>query len=368
MLCTSTDCEVFEKHPAFLLPPMGEEFIKVVWRDPVVYYNEEENCYHMILAAAYNKDINRHWAVSQLFKSKDLETWEKCEPIYAPYTYDTHECPDIFKIGDNWYLIFSTYTKTWETRYRIAKSPYGPWKVPQNDTLGGKAFYAAKTVSNGKDRYFVGWTSLKEGLKDNEKYHWGGCLTVHKVGVQQDGRLALSLINNIENAFNKEIEKEFKVITGNAKIEGETISFQNPSEFSLVKIGDVKDNFFVSFKAKNKNISKTFANNFGLLFFGNGKNIENWYQISVEANGNKLNVDRSNAYFFDSIYLNEEIITDLKEEFEVKLILENTCGVLYVNDIAAISFRCYDFKEGMIGFTSQDTAEIDISNIKLCTY
>jgi len=368
MLAKSTDCVNFEKQPAFSLPPCGDEFIEDQWRDPFVYFNEEEQCYHMILTAAHDRGLFRRWGVTQLFKSKDFENWEKCAPVYAPYTYDTHECPDIFKIGENWYLIFSTYSKTWETRYRIAKSPYGPWKVPQNDTLGGKAFYAAKTVTNGKDRYLVGWTALKEGLKDKEAYHWGGCLTVHQVGVSDDGILTLSIVDNIKNAFDTEVKKEYNLITGDAKIEGEKIAFENPKQFSLVKIGEVKDNFLASFKVKNNNRSKSFANNFGLIFFGNGEKIENWYQISVEANGDKVYLERTSQWLFDSIFSNEELICELDEEFEITVVMENTCGVLYVNNRNAISFRCYDFKEGMIGFSAQDTAEIEISDIKVSTY
>jgi len=371
MHAVSDDCINFEKIPGTVLAPEGDEFGKASWRDPFVYFNEDEGVYHMILTATHQtgvSDLYRRWAITQLFKSKDLENWEKCEPTYAPYTYDTHECPDIFKMGEKWYLIFSTYSKTWETRYRVSDTPYGPWEIPINDTLGGKAFYAAKTVSDGKDRYLVGWTALKEGLKDSEKYHWGGCLTVHKVEQNPDGTMALGAIPSVEKAFDKKIEIKPEIIAGSANISGGKITFENADKFSAVKIAEGKDNFFAKFKVKNNNVSNVFANNFEFVFFGSGEILENWYSIKIEANNNIAYLERTSAFFFDSIFLNENLNCRLDKEFEVKLFIENTCGALYINDAYAISFRCYDFKEGVFAFAAQDRAQIEISDIEISTY
>ena len=44
--------------------------------------------------------------------------------------------------------------------YRMARTPSGPWIVPQPDDLfEGRTFYAAKTVFDGSRRLIVGWTA-----------------------------------------------------------------------------------------------------------------------------------------------------------------------------------------------------------------
>ena len=45
-----------------------------------------------------------------LCKSKDLKQWTYEKPFYAPGMYITMECPEIFKMGNYWYLVFSTFS------------------------------------------------------------------------------------------------------------------------------------------------------------------------------------------------------------------------------------------------------------------
>ena len=60
--------------------------------------------------------------------------------------YFTHECPDLFRMGEWWYLVFSEFSERCVTRYRMARSLAGPWLAPAEDTFDGRAFYAAKTA------------------------------------------------------------------------------------------------------------------------------------------------------------------------------------------------------------------------------
>lgn len=52
----------------------------------------------------------------------------------APYASRSNpaanECPDFFKMGDWYYLVFSNYTDGFCTYYRMSRSPKGPWITP----------------------------------------------------------------------------------------------------------------------------------------------------------------------------------------------------------------------------------------------
>ncbi len=66
-------------------------------------------------------------------------------------------------MGDWWYLLFSEFTERCVTRYRMARSLRGPWLTPDEDTFDGRAFYAAKTASDGQRRFLFGWNPTRDG-------------------------------------------------------------------------------------------------------------------------------------------------------------------------------------------------------------
>ena len=85
------------------------------WRDPFVFWSEEENCWWMIFAAQKKGKTTRRGCVG-LCKSKDLHHWDYCEPFYAPMNAQcAFECPDFFRMGDWYYLVFSSYADRYQT-------------------------------------------------------------------------------------------------------------------------------------------------------------------------------------------------------------------------------------------------------------
>ncbi len=129
----------------------------------------------MLLAAGFNTGIPRRRGLTAVCSSSNLVKWEVRNPFYAPGLYITHECPDLFRIGDWWYLVFSEYSDLVATRYRMSRSLQGPWLTPNQDTFDGHAFYAAKMASDGKNRYIFGWNPTRSENKDSGNWNWGGC-------------------------------------------------------------------------------------------------------------------------------------------------------------------------------------------------
>ena len=85
----------------------------------------------------------------------------------------------------------------------MSRSCNGPWIRPKTDSFDGRAFYAAKTCSDGEHRYIFGWNPTRtqntwnfdpdpthEGY-DYKTYDWGGSLVPHEIYAREDGTLAV---------------------------------------------------------------------------------------------------------------------------------------------------------------------------------
>lgn len=54
----------------------------------------------MLLAARLKEGPAGRRGCVALCASKDLTGWEVRDPFWAPYLYTTHECPDLFRMGN----------------------------------------------------------------------------------------------------------------------------------------------------------------------------------------------------------------------------------------------------------------------------
>jgi beta-fructofuranosidase len=179
------------------------------WRDQFVFWNEEAGEYWMLVAARTKTGPSRRRGCTALCVSKDLKKWDVREPLYAPGLYQIHECPDMFKMGDWWYLVFSEYTDLIRTRYRMSRSSKGPWITPDDDCFDGRALYAAKTATDGQHRYLFGWNPTRTNKKDYSTWDWGGNLVVHELKQEPDGTLTAAVPATIDAAFAKPLVAPF---------------------------------------------------------------------------------------------------------------------------------------------------------------
>ena len=75
----------------------------------------------MLLAARTRQGPQNRRGITALCTSKDLVTWTIAEPFWSPDLYFTHECPDLFQMGEDWYSIYSTFSERMLTHYRRAR-------------------------------------------------------------------------------------------------------------------------------------------------------------------------------------------------------------------------------------------------------
>ena len=131
------------------------------FRDPYVFWNEEEQCWWMLLFA---NDAQTGSSVIGVFTSKDLTTWTAQPPI-ANLT--GQECPDYFRIGATHYLLGGF-------RYGYAVEVRGPYLNPQNPYLDTPIIYAGKRMFDGRRHVWTGWFRDLAGERDGGGLEWGG--------------------------------------------------------------------------------------------------------------------------------------------------------------------------------------------------
>ncbi len=200
MHAVSDDLLTWRKCPedTFYAPAEGYELHD--WRDPFVYWDEEAQEHRMLLAARSPIGASRRRGMTALCASDDLKHWRVLEPFWSPGRFFTHECPDLFRMGDWYYLLYSEFSEEKITRYRMSRSMKGPWEAPADDRLDGVAYYAAKSAGGDGCRWLFGWIPSRAGNSDQGIWQWGGCLCVHQLCQREDGTLYVRVPHTVWKA------------------------------------------------------------------------------------------------------------------------------------------------------------------------
>ena len=190
-LATSDDLVTFTKHPAnpLVAPPANCE--PVDWRDPYVFWNEDEGCWWMLIAARLADGPKWRRGCIMLATSPDLINWTvEEEPFYAPGTTYCPECPELWKDQEGrWHLVYSRFSEEVGTVSRVSSSARGPFREPTRPDLGGRRWYAAKSAPWGAERVFFGW--IHDRVTDGRtRWLWGGDFALPRLATPRvDGSL-----------------------------------------------------------------------------------------------------------------------------------------------------------------------------------
>ncbi|MBZ5855544.1 family 43 glycosylhydrolase [Flavihumibacter profundi] len=350
MHAVSNDMVKWTKIPEHTFFAPADKYEPHDWRDPFVFWNEEANEFNMLLAARFKKGIPRRRGLTGLCASKDLIKWEVKEPFYTPGLYYTHECPDLFKMGDWWYLVFSEFTDLTRTRYRMSRSMHGPWLAPERDSFDGHAFYAAKTATDGKDRYIFGWNPTRSESKDNGGWEWGGNLVVHKIVQQKNGELAVRVPDTVTKAFSNKLEHSFATGAGNYSTHNGEVTIKAPGSFAAASGGKMpatcKISASISFEKNTRECG---------ILLRCSEDFNDTYYIRLEPRKNRLVFDMwPRDQMTHQAELDREIILTPGVPVEMQVFIDGNKGVVYVNNIIAMNFRAYNLKEGNWGLFTTD--------------
>jgi beta-fructofuranosidase len=185
---TSTDLTRWRKYPANPLieadprhygqrdeGPFGTER---VWRDPWIFRHPRSGDYHALITARAPEGPPDSRGVIGHARSRNLAEWETLAPLTEPGHFYALEVPQLVRIGDRYYLLFSTWAEAHSaarrqetclepvggTHYLVAKDPLGPFRYSTNDFLVGDplgSLYSGKVVEGPDGRLcYLAWRNI----------------------------------------------------------------------------------------------------------------------------------------------------------------------------------------------------------------
>ncbi|XCP84480.1 glycoside hydrolase family 32 protein [Roseburia hominis] len=370
MQAVGDDLEHLVTDETFLFAADGKRYEEFDWRDPYVFWVEEEQCYYMLLAAR-NKDAGElRGGCIALCRSEDLYHWTYEEPFYDPKMYVTMECPEVFRMGDYWYLVYSTFSDKFTTHYRYSKELNGTWIIPEDDVFDTRANYAVKTASDGRKRYAFGWIASKYGNCDFGPWEWGGTMVFHEVIQDREtGKLSVRIIPAVKE-FYKQTQELPGLVSYNADTSEKAGNVGIHSETLGAGLYELpKDCFMLEMDIRVKG-----ACEFGVALHTNA-DMEKGYFLKMDPDRRLAAWDmwpRSKRGIYQWQIAGDvpyQIETSRRlpaaEEYHILILREEDICVVYINDEIALSTRMYDHKGGYGGvYVVQGSIEMSNFSIK----
>ncbi len=342
LMATSRDLVNWEKDENFRLES-PDWLDRHDFRDPFVYADGGK--FKMLLAgrAINGGDPDRRGA-TYVAESDDLKNWSLIDtPFYAPEEFFMHECPDLFKIGDWYYFVFSEFNERLATRYRKAKSPSGPWLVPENDTFDCSSFYAAKTVSDGKRRLLFGWNPIKNEEKDCGNWQWGGNIVVHEL-VQDaaTGDLSVKCPEEIKDRYT---EKNCVLCA--------PFEATSAGGYKRRNICTLPENCRIELKYETGEVLREFG-----LYFNADGDFTRGYILKFQPQFNRLCFEHKRGIWnFKLFDVESERYCPVSsgEKHSISIIREGSILEVYADGKVALSTRMFDYSDGYFGVFSTDS-------------
>ncbi|WP_326992895.1 glycoside hydrolase family 32 protein [Chitinophaga sp. 212800010-3] len=359
MYATSTDLKTWTKHYGYTIYSPDGFTDRYNFRDAEVIYNKEANEYMMLVASRLNDKavITKYtttdpaadnWAYKGLFYTADVDN------------YVMMECPDVFKFGNYWYLVFSENGDHPMVHYRYSSSVNGPWTKPANDLLDGSYFYAGKTAGNETTRYLSGWVPRNADNNDNGSRLWGGNLVSHQLSQNSDGTLNVKLPAGTEARFTNPVTPDAVFKDATIQQDQQRIAFQTAATPSYIVFDQISGKKMITATISGVDVNAQFG-----FVFGMDKSFQkgNYYlldfnqaQHSISSTYMNGGMPRTNAAINYTL--------GAGKEYQLKVVTDGSVCTMYIDDKAALTSRIYSLANSFWGFYAAN-GNIQIKNLKL---
>lgn len=327
MLATSKDFKHWTKNRELLISG-GDTYSNVDFRDPFVF-KDDDGTFRMLVSTRLNGK-----GVLAEYRSADLLNWQSAG-VFMTMMWDRfYECPDLFKMGDWWYLVYSEqhdavrrvqYFKgrTIEELKACTTNDAGIWPDNKEGFLDSRGFYAGKTASDGTERYIWGWCATRAGSDNIGNADWAGNLVAHKLVQHTDGTLSLGEVPAIASMLSQtQKEADFSLSADEHKLMSR-LGTENRISFILTA-SSPWDKFGFSF-ARGADSEKFYS----LIVNPESESIR---KINYEEEGGIGFVPNTDSYNFN---------TPTDGVYNVTIVTDNSVLTLYINENLAYTTRIY---------------------------
>lgn len=380
MRATSKDGLHYTKDLLWMLKGADYGYDQEDFRDPQIFKGDD-NVWHMVISSKLR---------FAEFISNDLANWTSVGGFGMPWGRMS-ECPDIFKMGNWWYMIYSDQS-VWGRCVKYIKAQTWPdlrtavenaW-FPNEDEgkLDNRGFFAGKTASDGTDRYIWGWSPQRYGANifdkntsvyDNQEPPMWGALVCHKLVQHGDGSLAFAPVPGIAAKYSKNVEVKVMnktegvnfngnggTLTGDSHILFSRLAYQNHISFTVKTKGN-DDKFGLSFVRSDNEEETWFSVNFNNPHWEDGKKhlrrMEFIHDGKLVPDGEK----------FINGALSNFVPRPADNTYNVDVFTDNSVVVVYYNEVLCYTTRIYGIQKNCWSINNYG-GEITISDLKISQY
>ena len=217
--------------------------------------------------------------------------------------------------------------------------------------LDSRAFYAAKSASNGSERLVWGWCPYRIGTTIHDRNvnvgadsepAWSGALVCHKLIQHQDGTLTLGEVPAMAAKYGRQKDVQVKTSNG-ANVSGTTIALSGNDAYAL--FGRLGTSNHISLTVKTSNNWDRFG-----ISLVRGTDSEKYYTMVVNPEGEntrKVNFEQegsAGAGFIAGIDgYNFQRPAD--NVYHIDIYTDNSVMVMYINDVCAYTNRIYGIQK-----------------------
>lgn len=291
------------------------------FRDPFVW--REGDTWYMVLGSQI-KDVG---GVIFLYRSSNLVDWEYLNPLYSSDNLRyglIWECPNFFKLGEKWVLIFSAHTgATVDTVYYFVGDYHNHRFVPQySAVLDYGNMYAPLTFTDNQQRRLMfGWLREARSTVDQRLSGWSGVQSIPRVlTLDNQNRLLMSPVPELETIRGRHYSIDPMSVTQTTTLDVTGAALDIVAEFSLERNGHC---------------------GFSLVCSGDGtERIDIVYRaegglLSVQ----KVNPEQNGALTTHSRETLHELAPD--ETLKLRILLDGSVVEIIANDRTSLTSRFY---------------------------
>ena len=373
MRATSSDLKTWTRDNAWRLQGPDFGLSGNDFRDPQILKVGDK--YHMIISTRNGDNADAMFAD---FTSDNLKDWTYVDKFHMLWDR-MYECPDVFQMGEWWYLVYSD-TPAWERTVKYVKAKSfeelksqftnnGDFDYNQSFMkLDTRAFYAGKTASNGTDRYLWGWCSWNVMLgTDGAEPAWSGALVCHKVAQHEDGSLYLTAVPAMASKYNKPVQ--VKVMkSGETKDELGNVC----ESYTLYNRLGYHNHITLTVKTQNPD------DKFGLTFGRGTETLVYWDKIwfnNPHWDNDKKHLRRIERYITNGVVnqfmpggVGNFFPAAQNNTYNIDIYTDNSVLVMYVNGTNCYTTRVNSIANNCWGISTEPGVTVEVSNVAVRQY
>lgn len=182
---------------------------------------------------------------------------------------------------------------------------------------------------------------------------------MHKLRQEADGRLSVSMPERIAEAYGEEQHIRVQPLHGMYEEQGNGFLLKEQSGVGNILISDIPGECMVEFDM----LLSQETDSAGIMVKVTEEGAGGYY-IRLEPGRNRFLFDREPCYPHEKAEIERFVEIDSLKWHSVRVILDGTCMLAYLDDKYALSARMYDFDSDKMMFFVND-GEVSVRNLKI---